>query len=266
MGIIPQYKIADCNQCGDKQVPCVKVGKKRKKRGKSQKWEENKAAIIKTLENEYIGKTIGRWTIISFAYQQDKKHGAIYFNCKCSCGKTKCRVLKSIVRGLSKSCGCFAVEQVKDKLKKYFNGEQGSKEYRAWADMKTRCYNKKRETYHRYGGRGIKVCSRWLSSFENFFEDMGLCPQGKNSLDRVRNNGNYCKSNCRWATSKEQSANTSKAINIKFKGKTQPLMQWALEIGISQSALGLRYRNGLRGEKLLFKGRYGKNYKIKQNG
>jgi hypothetical protein len=81
--------------------------------------------------------------------------------------------------------------------------------------MKNRCYNKKGIYYKRYGGRGIKVCDKWKNDLMAFYNDMGNPPKGK-SLDRIDNNGDYCKENCRWSTPKEQMRNTSK--NHKING------------------------------------------------
>lgn len=70
--------------------------------------------------------------------------------------------------------------------------------------MLRRCSDMTHMSYGNYGGRGIKVCGRWLNSFENFYEDMGTRPSPKHSLDRINFNGNYEPSNCRWSTTKEQ--------------------------------------------------------------
>lgn len=83
--------------------------------------------------------------------------------------------------------------------------------YSCWANMRHRCYSPEAISYANYGGRGIQVCERWLHSFENFLADMGERPVGY-TLDRIDVNGNYEPNNCRWATPKEQAANTQKAV------------------------------------------------------
>lgn len=87
-------------------------------------------------------------------------------------------------------------------------------EYNSWRAMKARCDDPKYRSYHRYGGRGITYCERWRD-FGNFLNDMGRKPSRKHSLDRIDNNGNYKPGNCRWATQKEQCANTDKVKNAR---------------------------------------------------
>lgn len=90
-------------------------------------------------------------------------------------------------------------------------------EYRAWQQMRSRCYDSNRHDYGRYGGRGIKVCTEWCVSFTAFLRDMGRKPTHEHTLDRIDNNGDYNKENCRWATYKEQGRNTSRCkLNIEY--------------------------------------------------
>ncbi len=125
------------------------------------------------------------------------------------------------------------------------SGYTRSPEYTVWQCMKTRCYRKAHNAYRFYGAKGIRVCKRWLNSFEAFFADMGPRPLGT-QIDRWPNpKGNYTPRNCRWATSDEQHGNLANAIRLKFKGETKTPLQWQESLGIPRSTIYKRVRRGL---------------------
>jgi hypothetical protein len=120
-------------------------------------------------------------------------------------------------------------------------GTRKGTSYSSWSHMKTRCLNPNDHNYHIYGGRGIKICERWLGpkGYANFLEDMGERPEG-HSLDRKDPDGNYEPSNCQWATLLEQSRNLRKTISAEIAEQVVALThlttyQVAELFGISQS-------------------------------
>ena len=114
----------------------------------------------------------------------------------------------------------------------------GKREYRSWRSMKQRCLCPADPFFHRYGGRGIKVCERWLV-FENFYEDMGARPPG-HVLDRRDNNGDYTPENCRWVPQKVNQRNRSSNTLLTHEGQTLPLTTWAEKLGINPETLSTR--------------------------
>jgi hypothetical protein len=123
-----------------------------------------------------------------------------------------------------------------------YHGLSKSPEYLVWGTMISRCTNPKVEKYPQYGGRGIKVCDRWLS-FLNFISDLGHRPSAKHSLERKDNNGDYCPSNCRWATRKEQGRNRRTNHIIEAGGLKATLVEWSEVTGISEANLKNRINN-----------------------
>lgn len=121
------------------------------------------------------------------------------------------------------------------------HGMHGTPTYNVWGAMLARCRNPKHPKYSTYGARGIKVCKRW-ENFSNFFEDMGLRPENM-SLDRIDNDGNYSKENCRWATAKEQMGNTSKTIPVTINGVKSTFEEVANVLGVKYKALYSRLFN-----------------------
>ena len=131
---------------------------------------------------------------------------------------------------------------------------KGTKTYRSWVAMLTRCTNKNHVAFNRYGGSGISVCDRW-KDFKNFLSDMGERPTAK-TLDRYPNNrGNYEPGNYRWATNKEQHRNVSYNKMLTINGKTQCMAAWAEERRLHPDTLFGRVKNGWPAERLLIPAR-----------
>jgi hypothetical protein len=160
-----------------------------------------------------IGCRFGRLRVISRAASRNKK---VCWACLCDCGNNATVAAADLTQGITKSCGCLHRETShQNGLNNKVHGESSrlraySPEYRAWIAMKQRCYCSTSRNFRYWGGRGIKVCSRWRTSFPNFLADMGRRPSRGLSLDRINNEGHYTPSNCRWATHQEQMLNRRK--------------------------------------------------------
>lgn len=179
---------------------------------------------------DLTGKKFGRWSVFDYA-------GKSYWNCTCECGTERKVFASNLLNNKSTSCGCYCAEQVRT------HGMSGSKVYAIWESMRQRCSRPSSSYWHRYGGRGIKVCERW-QSFENFYADMGEPPTEKHSLGRIDNDGDYEPNNVRWETLDQQ--NNNKVLNHKvtIDGVTKTLTQWAQENGLKPSTVMSRVSYG----------------------
>lgn len=118
-------------------------------------------------------------------------------------------------------------------------------EYRAWVGMRARCLDPDHPAYARYGGRGIKVCDRWLESVDAFIQDMGPRPSDDYEIDRYPNNdGNYEPGNCRWATRVENDRNRRSNRLIEHAGETLTLAAWSERTGIHSTVISRRIARG----------------------
>lgn len=129
-------------------------------------------------------------------------------------------------------------------MPKRSHGRSRTPEYVTWSNMISRCEYTNRRDFKHYGGRGIRVCQRWRSSFEAFLEDMGYRPFPRASLDRINQDGDYCKENCRWATQKEQSRNRKNNVLVTVDGITKTMGEWAEINGVDQRLIRQRLLAG----------------------
>ena len=183
------------------------------------------------------GQRFGRLLVLERATDSAGLRPRTRFLCRCDCDKMVTIHATALRRGLTTSCGCFRSEvlQVIKRTHGHTTGRERSRTYRCWANMLTRIRNPKATGYHRYGGRGLRVCERWLS-FENFLQDMGECPRG-HSIERVNNRVGYSPKNCIWATSQVQQANKSNNVRLELTGESAIQAEWARRFKVGDSTL-----------------------------
>lgn len=170
----------------------------------------------KPLKNK--GERFGKLTIIEHAFK-DKNN---YYLCQCDCGNTITLPTNRLNAGTTISCGCYRKEKQKEGVTTH--GLSHHRLYLTWSMMKDRCNNPNNSMYHTYGNRGIAICNEW-NNVENFINDMYPSFQEGLTLDRIDNNGNYCKSNCKWSTPKEQANNKSNNVIVEYYGIKMTLSQ-----------------------------------------
>lgn len=194
------------------------------------------------------GKKIGRWSVLAKSAERDSA-GSVKWMCECECGVKSLVSGTSLNTGTSVSCGCYQKEIAKSNTT---HGLSSSREYNSWCSMKARCTNPKNPGYKYYGGRGIKVCDRWVNSFDNFLLDMGQRPSIKHTIDRHPDiNGDYTPTNCRWGTKPEQSRGTRRNIHCKYNGKTMVLQDWAKKIGVPHNSMLYHVQKGTPFEEIM---------------
>lgn len=192
------------------------------------------------MKENIIGKKFNRLLVLE-QVDSNEKHYRKY-KCLCECGNITHLRYSAIVNGYTKSCGCLHREVASKVHSKGYNTK--SKEYKTWAGIKRRCYNKNDHAYHRYGGRGITMCDEWKNSYLTFLEDMGECPVGCTSIDRINNNKGYSKDNCRWTTKIVQANNTSTNKFYTYNGETDTLANLCRKYNKRYKSIHKRLYNG----------------------
>lgn len=191
------------------------------------------------------GQRFGRLTVMELAERKDG-HSS-WWVCKCDCGKVLEVRRSCLIKGTTKSCGCYKHDRAVEHGKQMFtkHGWYGTRVYNIWRLMIDRCENPNCPQYDNYGGRGISLCREWRESPQSFCEwtiENGYAD--RLSIDRIDVNGDYEPSNCRWITMDEQQTNKRNNVLITYKGKTQCVAEWARELGVTQQNLYVRIRAG----------------------
>lgn len=198
----------------------------------------------------------GRLTVTGVAARSGRS--APKWRCRCDCGATvdvhECN-LQYCYRLGTKSCGCLARERM-SKLNLthgHTHGHVSTITHSTWISMIGRCRYPNVHGYMNYGGRGIRVCERWLgnSGFQNFLADMGERPSRRHSVDRLDVNGNYEPSNCRWATSKEQYRNKRNSHRVTAFGQSKTLVEWQESSGLPRGMIRARIMLGWEPERAI---------------
>ena len=167
---------------------------------------------------------------------------------RCDCGKElvlQGQSLRRQDRMKPKSCGCRHGETIQS------HGMTGSRIWVIWRNMRSRCSNPSDKDWVNYGGRGIKVCSEWDLSFEEFWKDMSEGYLDHLTLERINVNADYTKTNCKWATRKEQGNNTRRNVFIRTPDGLMTVAQAAEKYNIKPITLYKRVGKGWTGERLL---------------
>lgn len=179
------------------------------------------------------GKRFGRWVVIRRTENRGK---SVMWECLCDCGKIKIVQGTSLKSGRSTSCGCGRIEH-----HRRTHGLTKHPLYRVWQRMKGCTTSPSHQDFQYYGARGISIHSEWEHSFETFYS-WAMENGWKEGLeiDRIDSNGNYCPENCWFTDRSHQMRNTSRTHRLTYNGKTQSLIEWAIEMGIPVNTLYAR--------------------------
>ncbi len=186
------------------------------------------------------GQRFSRLTVLIPAVQTDK-HSNVKALFRCDCGIEKLIYVNGVRSGKVKSCGCLSKEASRKRATTH--GKSNSTLYAVWEGIKARCLNKNAANYKNYGGRGIKLCERWMD-FAAFDFDIGSQWAPGLEIDRINNDGDYEPGNCRWVTHQENSSNTRRCRHVDVDGKRGTVSQVARELGIPIPTIAYRTKSG----------------------
>ena len=198
---------------------------------------------------DLTGNRFGRLTVIGV--DKGRSGRDKYWLCKCDCGNTSVTTTHKLVNGMTRSCGCYAIERAKENGTKH--GWSYTRLYRIWRGMKERCLNKNSKSYRNYGARGISVYPEWIE-FEPF-RDWAINNGYMDNLtiERIDVDGNYCPDNCKWATYSDQENNKRNTVRIEYNGETHSISEWSEIVGIGIETIRHRINSGWSIEEALTK-------------
>ena len=174
----------------------------------------------------------------------DQAASKVYWLCRCHCGRLAYIQRQCLRRG-TRTCGCRMKVS-----KQWRHGKYNTPTYKAWGAMKKRCDDPQNGAWRHYGGRGISYDPRW-KDFTNFLADMGMRPAPNDELDRINNNGNYCKENCRWVTRQQNLNNTRVNHVVVYNGQQMTASELARQVGLRPNRLLARLRAGFTLERAI---------------
>ena len=191
---------------------------------------------------DLTGQQFGRLMVIKKV--GISKNRNYLWECLCNCGNKKNIVSSSLVSGITKSCGCFNIEMIKKRMIShgFCVGKKQNRFYKIWIHILERCNKKSSNRYKNYGERGIKCLWKSFEKFrddmyESYLEHVKKFGEKQTQIDRIDNDGNYYKENCRWVTLKEQARNKTNTKKIIYNKKSFYLSELSEKTGIKESTL-----------------------------
>lgn len=190
---------------------------------------------------DLTGIRFGRLTVLEKAgvQGQGKRGSRSLWRCRCDCGNEIIVIRNSLVCGNTRSCGCL--EQENKKTMHLKHGMAKTRLWKIWIDMGNRCGRKEDKSYPYYGARGISVCEEWaeFSAFKKWALESGY--DDSLTIERIDTNGDYCPTNCRWATRKEQTRNRRTTKKVMYLGGEKTIGEIAEIEGITYQQAYTKY-------------------------